>query len=127
MLAQVAPVVVDTTHFVEWTDLLTVVGGVVAVILGITAIIYAKIGNVSEKVNSVSERVAVTEKQNENDDHSFKILFSKLEQFEQARNNDRQLFNENINKLTLTLGKIEVTMENNNEIIKELKEELNKR
>lgn len=125
MLAQVTAV--EAVKYVEYPEFITVVIGVVSLLLGITAVIYGAIGRVRDKVNDTSERVAVTEKQNDGDDNNFKILFQKIDYLEKERTNDKIIYNDAINKLNMTLGKIETTLENNNTLVRELKDEWNRK
>lgn len=119
-MGQISTAGIEAVQFIELGQFITVTIGLVTLILGVAAIVFSKIG-------SVSERVAVTEKQNEGDENNFKVLFSKVEYLEKERHNDKILYNEAINKLNITLGKIESTLENNNTIVRELKAELNNR
>lgn len=109
-----------TIQHVAFSDFVVVTIAVITLIAAVSAIAFSK-------VSSVSERVAVTEKQNEGDENNFKVLFSKIDYLERERVNDKILYNEAINKLNLTLGKIEGALENNNILVRELREEWNKR
>lgn len=105
---------------VTWEQFITVMIGIVALIATITSIVYGKI-------SSISERLAVAEKQNEADDNNFKVLYEKVDSLSKDRVNDKIIYNEAINKLNMTLSKIEVALENNNIIVRELKEQLNRK
>ena len=99
----------------------------ITVTIAMITLIAAVTGMILSKMSSLSERVAVTEKQNEGDEKSFAVLYDKIDYLEKERVNDKILYNDAINKLNLTLGKIENTLENNNILVRELKEEWKKR
>ena len=110
----------NVVQYVEWPEFIVVILAVVSLIIAITSIAF-------NKISSVSERIAVTEKQNEGDEQNFKVLFSKIDYLEKERVNDKIIYNEAINKLNITLSKIEIALENNNSVVKELKDQLNRR
>lgn len=108
------------TQHIAIQEFVVVVIGIITLIVAITAMAF-------NKISAVSERVAITEKQNEGDDNNFKVLYSKIDHLEKERVNDKIIYNEAINKLNMTLSKIETALENNNEIVRELKSEWQRR
>jgi hypothetical protein len=131
-------------QYVEMNVFVTVVLALFGLIIGTFIILASKISNLRDNISvtvkdvaismkDVDNRLIVAEQKNLGDDRGITILFSKVDSLEKERVRDVIQFTEMLSKLNNTLGKMEVTMENNNVIMTDLKnnmliqnEEINK-
>ena len=115
---------VQQSSYVQYAEFVTVcVGLFTLTVVGFWTVIYL--------IGKVKDRLIVTEEQNKTDVRGIDDLWDavkenrvKMESIEKQRGEDIRLFTDSIGKLNITLGKIEVTMENNNKVIDELKQKI---
>lgn len=113
-----------STQFVEYGIYITVNIAIFTLIATSFAIAIAKI-------SSLINRVAAVEQQNQGDLTNIDDLWdaikenrNKMDTLEQQRGKDVLLFTEAIGKLNVTLGKIEVTLENSNNVMEKIEKRI---
>jgi hypothetical protein len=111
-------------QYIELGVFVTIILAMFSLIVGGFALLLSKLGSVKKEVTDQGKIIAVVASDNESDKTNISKLWQTVNNINQQRTTDTIKFTETVGNLNVTLGKIEVTLENVSKVIVKMDQRL---
>lgn len=134
-MQQIQSVQQEVGQFVEYNVFVPITIGIVTIILMGAWLLFTyfrsenrtineELSIIKDNISDNKAKLSVVQQQNQGDNDNIKDIWGRIEAMEKQRSTDVIQFTEALGKLNNTLGKIEITLENSNEVMKKIEVKL---